>query len=210
MTGNYIHGKDILLENLREHCLYETTSWYWNEKAWWEYMKHVHENCYDFVTEECSKLAHEAIGYEYDNTMNCVESSFEDGHINWKSENAILKENHQRWLEYGTHFWPSVTINKISYRGDITPANILEAVCAGLYSKPSVCLDFYQEENIKIPVREESIITAELLIVVMVSLLVVNFALIYAYRRCAKKEMEQDIGFQVSSAVSQYIAVSQN
>lgn len=95
-----------------------------------------------------------------------------------------------------------MTINKITYRGDITPANILEAVCAGLYSKPSVCLDFYQEENITIPVKEESIITAELLIIVMVSLLVVNFALIYAYRRCAKREMEQDIGFQVSSAVS--------
>jgi hypothetical protein len=101
-----------------------------------------------------------------------------------------------------------VTINQISYRGDITAPNILEAVCAGIYSNPTVCTDFYQEENIKIPVREESIITGELLLVVMLSLLFVNFALIYAYRRCAKREMESDIGFQVSSAVSQYIAVS--
>lgn len=97
MTGSYIRGKDILIENLREHCLNEQASWYWDEKSWWDYMKHVHENCYDFVTDDCSKLAHKAIGYDYDITMQCVEKSFEDGYINWKQENSILKKNSERW-----------------------------------------------------------------------------------------------------------------
>jgi len=51
-------------------------------------------------------------------------------------------------------------------------------------------------------------VTAELLAGVVVLLLAVNIALIIAYRKCAKKEMEQDIGFQVSSKVSEYIALS--
>lgn len=57
--------------------------------------------------------------------------------------------------------------------------------------------------------NSESIVTAELLVFVVVLLLAVNVGLIVAYRKCAKKEMEEDIGFQVSSAVSQYIALSQ-
>jgi len=98
----------------------------------------------------------------------------------------------------------------VTFRGDITPANILEAVCAALYSKPQVCLDFYTEENIQIPVSSDNLVTAELLAGVVVLLLAVNIALIIAYRKCAKKEMEEDIGFQVSSKVSEYIALSQN
>lgn len=52
--------------------------------------------------------------------------------------------------------------------------------------------------------------TAELLAGVVVILLAVNIALIIAYRKCAKKEIEEEIGFQISSKVSEYIALSQN
>lgn len=40
-----------------------------------------------------------------------------------------------------------------------------------------------------------SIVTAELLVGIVVLLIGVNAGLIYAYRRCAKREMETDIGF---------------
>ena len=111
--------------------------------------------------------------------------------------------NAKQWTEYGTLYWPSITINKSTFRGDITPANILEAICASLWSKPQVCLDFYKDEQINIPLSDHSsIVTGELLIVIVAVLLAVNIGLIIAYRRCAKREMEQDIGFQVSSAVS--------
>lgn len=143
--------------------------------------------------------------------MRCVNASFENNQISFKAQNSIMQTNAKQWTEYGTLYWPSITINKSTYRGDITPANILEAICASLWSKPKVCLDFYSEENIQIPMTDHSsIVTGELLILIVATLLAVNIGLIFAYRRCAKREMEQDIGFQVSSAVSQYIALSQS
>jgi hypothetical protein len=45
-------------------------------------------------------------------------------------------------------------------------------------------------------------VSAELLIVVVCVLVGVNIVLIVAYRRCVKKEMEDTMGFKVSSAVS--------
>lgn len=56
-------------------------------------MKHVHENCFDFVSEECSELAHKAIGYDFSETVKCVEKSFDGGYVNWNSDNRILKAN---------------------------------------------------------------------------------------------------------------------
>lgn len=73
-----------------------------------------------------------------------------------------------------------------------------------------MCIKFYKEENIQfeVPLISNSV-TREMLIFVVVVLVGVNILLLIAYRRCAKREMEQDIGIQVSSAVSQYIQLSQ-
>ena len=52
-------------------------------------------------------------------------------------------------------------------------------------------------------------ISAELLLAIVVVLVVVNVILILAYRRCVKKEMEDNMGFKVQTAVSQYISLAQ-
>ena len=48
-----------------------------------------------------------------------------------------------------------------------------------------------------------------MLIIIVTVLIAVNVILILAYRRCVKKEMEDNMGFKVSSAVSQYISLAQ-
>jgi len=172
-------------------------------------MKYVHQECFGFISEQCSKNAHEYIGRKWSDTEKCVLETFESNIPNHTTENWILKDNSQVWQEYGTLYWPSVVINKQTYRGDLTPENILEAICAGMQHKPATCLQLYKEENIpfEVPTIENNV-TTELLVFVVVLLIAVNVALIVAYRKCAKKELEEDIGFQVSSAVSQYIALS--
>jgi len=95
----------------------------------------------------------------------------------------------------------------------VTAENIVEDICANLSIKPQVCIDFYKEENIafeETTVQGPDTVSAEVLILVVCVLVGVNVILIMAYRRCVKKEMEDTMGFKVSSAVSQYIAVAQN
>merc|ERR1712228_870414 len=108
------------------------------------------------------------------------------------------------WKEYGTLYWPSVTINQVTFRGDITAENILEVICAGLASKPDVCLNFYKEEHIaykkpsSLTQGREKYASIELLIGIVV---LINVVLIFCYRRCQKHEMEENLGMQVSNAV---------
>jgi hypothetical protein len=45
-------------------------------------MKFVHQECYSLITEECSKDAHKRVNYDYEQTMKCVDSSFDQGKSN--------------------------------------------------------------------------------------------------------------------------------
>lgn len=74
----YIEGKDIIIEDLRERCLFNLVKAEDGKTdKWWEYMQYVHRMCYEEITESCSKLGHKQIGKDYDKTWKCVEESFE-------------------------------------------------------------------------------------------------------------------------------------
>ena len=115
--------------------------------------------------------------------MRCVDGSFDMGSDEmWKRDNRMLRENAKQWTEYGVLYWPSVTINQMTFRGNITPVNILEAICASFWSQPAACMQFYQEEHIQVPINSHnSIVTAELLVGIVLLLIGVNAGLIYAY-----------------------------
>lgn len=83
----YEHGSDIILEDLREMCLFDQMTSQRQVYKWWHYMNYVHQSCYDFITEDCSRIAHEEIGEDYKKTLQCVKSSFKGGQIDWKAEN---------------------------------------------------------------------------------------------------------------------------
>ena len=172
-------------------------------------MKYAHQECFNFITQQCSELAMEHIGEDWEANEKCVDDSFES--LGRKGNNTILYENTQKWVNLGTMYWPMVTINDMTFRGDITAENILEDICANLIEKPPVCIEFYKEANIEFAAKKprNNVISAEMLIIIVTVLIAVNVILILAYRRCVKKEMEDNMGFKVSSAVSQYISLAQ-
>lgn len=55
-------------------------------------------------------MAHDEIEADYEETMKCVDQSFWESDFS-KAENSVMKKNAARWKEYGTLYWPSVTIN---------------------------------------------------------------------------------------------------
>lgn len=136
-------------EDLRQSCLHDLLSAKNQEPKWWDYIKEVHAECFGFISRGCSKNAHKALGLDFAKTEQCVKESFlGTGADLHSSDNSVMKANAEQWKEYGTLYWPSVTINRMTFRGDITPENILEDVCANLVDKPQVCINFYNREHI--------------------------------------------------------------
>ena len=66
--GTYIQGRDILVEDLREKCLFQMVRKEKKESLWWDYMQYVHRMCYEEITEECSRLGHKQIGRDFQKT----------------------------------------------------------------------------------------------------------------------------------------------
>ena len=146
---NRVLGRDIIYEDLRQSCLFENLKKTGETDKWWSYMREVHAECYGFISKACSKNAHERKGLDWDATQKCVnESFFSDDHAN-APDNLYLRDNADAWKEYGTLYWPSVTINRMTFRGDINPENILEDICANLINKPETCIKFYDKEHIE-------------------------------------------------------------
>jgi hypothetical protein len=59
-------------------------------------MQEVKANCYDSISEECSKDAHSVIGYSWDDTVECVSDSFSGTNIS-TSNNDVLAYMKKQW-----------------------------------------------------------------------------------------------------------------
>jgi hypothetical protein len=142
--STFVQGRDIIMEDLREKCLFNLLKADKEVSKWWDYMAYVHKMCYEEVNEECSKMGHKSIGRDFNFTMECVNNSFE-GTNQAKDDNRILRAEAEDWKQYGTAYWPSVVINDRTYRGDLVPDAVFNAICAGFKNEPAACATFKEE-----------------------------------------------------------------
>ena len=123
-------GKDIILEDLREQCIYNETRSTAKWTLWWDYMEYLQKHCRAKVTEPCSKKAHEMTGLDFKKTMRCVDKSFSDP-VTRKGDNPVLEHQYLTWRSAGSHIFPGVIINNSSYRGELSGFYVFETICAG-------------------------------------------------------------------------------
>jgi len=46
---------------------------------------------------------------------------------------------HEKWITFGHHFYPSVVINNVTFRGEVSPDNVFEAICSEFKVLPRSC-----------------------------------------------------------------------
>lgn len=136
-----IRGAEIVMEDIRQMCLWENLSAKNQTDKWWNYMSRVHKTCYSVINEDCSRRAHEHLKLNWAETTKCLKDSFSEE--DWKSDtvqNYKIEKEIGYWKEYGTNIYPSVVINKKTYRGQIEPLSVYNALCAGFKNPPDQCL----------------------------------------------------------------------
>jgi hypothetical protein len=70
-------------------------------------------------------------------TSLCVAESFTG--TKWASKevfNDIIDKEIKYWKEFGSVVYPSVVINQKTYRGQIEPLGVYNAICAGFKNPP--------------------------------------------------------------------------
>lgn len=79
---------------------------------------------------------------------------------------------------------------------------MFRAICAGFNVTPSVCVP---EEA-----RGGGGIGFSTILMIIVLVVLLNIVFIYLYRRHTKKEMREEMQLQISSIMSQYLALNDN
>ena len=209
-----IRGQEIVEEDLRQLCMWENLASRNETKTWWDYIHEIHSKCYSIINEDCSRRAHSALGINWEETKRCVKESFTSS--DWKAastSNTKIDKEIAYWKQYGTNIYPSIVINQKTYRGQIEPLSVYNALCAGFSDPPEQC---YKTLHLKKETVLDNIIPEDMddvsvtaIIAAVIGLILVNVVIVYCCRRRAKREMANEMQIQIESAVSQYFALSQ-
>lgn len=78
------------------------------------------------------------LGINEEAVSECVENSFvRKG--DRTSDNRILQADREFAEQVGVVLHPAITVNNMTFRGDITGLNVFRAICAGFKDMPELC-----------------------------------------------------------------------
>jgi len=98
--------------------------------------------CRNLIDYVCSQKAHEHLKLSWEDTNSCLEKSFSAPNTKWHFQtttNSIIEAEISFWKEFGTMVYPAIVINRRSYRGQIEPLSVFNAICAAFKEAPDQC-----------------------------------------------------------------------
>lgn len=154
-----MEGREILLQDLRQYCIFangrqgdvlkmkdgkmslgHVPKYLMNPmNFYFEYIKLAHELCRSRITLECSQEVMETLAIDTERVDECVDDTFMTKDID-KSDNVVFAQFESEWKDYGHNLYPSIVINGKTFRGRLTPDNVFEAICASFENEPRACM----------------------------------------------------------------------
>ncbi|KAH7366427.1 hypothetical protein KP509_18G077500 [Ceratopteris richardii] len=144
-------GKDVVLQNLREICVYkianETLARPW---LWWDFVTDFQIRCpmsQKQYNQDCAEQVIASLGLEVQKIRDCMGDPEAD------SDNQILKAEQEAQVGKGSRgdvtMLPTLVVNNVQYRGKLDRGAVLKAICSGFEEErePAICLSPEMETN---------------------------------------------------------------
>uniref|UniRef100_A0A0D6R212 EGF-like calcium-binding domain-containing protein n=1 Tax=Araucaria cunninghamii TaxID=56994 RepID=A0A0D6R212_ARACU len=143
-------GKDVVIENLRQLCVFRVANESGKPWLWWDYVTDFHLRCPmkdKKYNKECAEAVINSLGFPVDKVLKCMGDPQAD------AENPVLKAEQDAQVGRGARgdvtILPTLVINNVQYRGKLERSAILKAICAGFKetTEPRICLSGDIETN---------------------------------------------------------------
>ncbi|KAJ8461096.1 hypothetical protein OPV22_034022 [Ensete ventricosum] len=143
-------GKDVVVQNLRQVCLFKVANESGKPWLWWDYVTDFAIRCPmsdKKYTKECAEDVIKSLGIDLNKINKCM------GDPDADEENAVLKAEQDAQIGKDSRgdvtILPTLVINNRQYRGKLDKAAVLKAICAGFQetTEPAVCLSEEIETN---------------------------------------------------------------
>jgi hypothetical protein len=189
----------LLEESLRQKCLYNSLSEVINVNSnfttWFNYVVKFRDVCdsLERFNKECSYKIMQELEIETRLIDECVLSSFVS-RGNVQTDNKILRDDRAFAEKLGIVIHPAISINNMTYRGDINGYDIFRAVCVGFSKAPEVCegdniFAVIEVEDSGLQRPKKNFARLIHVIATVVVVIAVNCLALWCYRRYTKRKM---------------------
>ncbi|XP_057477155.1 vacuolar-sorting receptor 1-like [Actinidia eriantha] len=143
-------GKDVVVQNLRQACVYKVTNESGKPWLWWDYVTDFAIRCPmkdKKYTKECADEVIKSLGIDVKQIDKCV------GDPEANVDNPVLKAEQEAQIGKGSRgdvtILPTLVINNRQYRGKLDKSAVLKAICSGFQetTDPGICLSEEVETN---------------------------------------------------------------
>ncbi|XP_041010612.1 vacuolar-sorting receptor 3-like [Juglans microcarpa x Juglans regia] len=143
-------GRDVVLENLRQLCVFRVANETKKPWVWWDYVTDFQIRCpmkEKRYNKDCADGVIKSLDLDTKNIEKCM------GDPNADSENHVLKEEQDAQVGKGSRgdvtILPTLVVNNRQYRGKLAKSAVLKAICSGFEetTEPAVCLSSDVETN---------------------------------------------------------------
>ncbi|GKV26475.1 hypothetical protein SLEP1_g35766 [Rubroshorea leprosula] len=144
------NGKDVVIENLRQLCVFRVANESKKPWVWWDYVTDFQIRCpmkEKKYNKECADAVIRSLGLDGQKIENCM------GDPNADVDNPVLKEEQDAQIGKGSRgdvtILPTLVVNNRQYRGKLAKGAVLKAICSGFEetTEPAVCLSGDVETN---------------------------------------------------------------
>ncbi|QCE08444.1 vacuolar-sorting receptor 1-like [Vigna unguiculata] len=143
-------GKDVVIENLRQLCVFKVANETKKPWVWWDYVTDFQIRCpmkEKKYNKKCADAVIESLGLDIKKIERCM------GDPNNDAENPVLKEEQDAQVGKGSRgdvtILPTLVVNNRQYRGKLEKGAVMKAICAGFEetTEPAICLSSDVETN---------------------------------------------------------------
>ncbi|XP_073045597.1 vacuolar-sorting receptor 3-like [Primulina eburnea] len=143
-------GRDVVLENLRQLCVFKVTNETNKPWIWWDYVTDFQIRCpmkEKKYNKECADSVVKSLGLDLKKIEMCMGDPEAD------SDNPVLKLEQDAQIGKGSRgdvtILPTLVVNNRQYRGKLEKGSVLKALCSGYEetTEPAVCLSGDVETN---------------------------------------------------------------
>ena len=181
---NIENGRYVLLENLRQSCIFINHGL----DTFWDYMVEFGKQCSNLknpiFNEECSKLSFYHLKFkesDYRKIEDCMQDLVD---FNSKVDEDFQLYNTRKVYEY-----PLITLNGINFKGMWLPRIIFNSICTSFINDEKICGSPTVDETAK----NAKVYPSSLIFFIIAFLFIFTIVMVICYRRVAYRSIEQTI-----------------
>ena len=215
---NVFQGKYILLEDIRQKCLYNLVTPQGDSSIYFQYMIKFYDDCIAQVEPrfdyKCALEVLDSIGYDKEKVRQCMINSFgvdKESLLMFNNTNKLLENDYDAKSAWNVKMFPTIMVNNQTIHGASSAENLVEAVCAGMVTKPKICEDYlhYSVDNSS----EASDFSFGTIWMIIIAVVLVNVMIVYICKRYIMRKIHErversvDIDGRINNVVTSYLAL---